>query len=175
MAGIQELHERLQAAGGKPIGGKGQGAWSPAPGISAFESMIPGQAAVSEELHNALLNALQGQFPEEYFSTAVAGPLRRRFEQERAPAIREEFAGPGTYWGTARAGAVERGRGRMEEDITGARATLAYQTQLQALQAALAYLGIPLMAAFQPYDEKDQGSALLSAISSMQGGDTICH
>ena len=45
----------------------------------------------------------------------------------------------------------------MEEDITARRAELAYQTQLQSLQAALAYLGIPLMAAFQPYDE-DGGS-----------------
>lgn len=141
--------------------------WSPAPGIEAFESMIPGQAAVSGELYNALLNALQGQFPEEYFGTAVAGPLRRRFEAERAPAIREEFAGPGTFWGTARGTAVERGREHMEEDIAGARATLAYQTQRQALEAALAYLGIPLMAAYQPYDEGGGGggTALGSALA----------
>ena len=143
--------------------------WSPAPGISAFESMIPGQAAVSGDLSSALVAALQGQFPEEYFSTAIAGPLRRRFEAERAPAIREEFAGPGTFWGTARAGAVERGRAGMEEGITGARSELAYQTQLQALQAALSYLGIPLMAAYQPYDEGGAGggtdiNALLNAL-----------
>ena len=133
--------------------------------LTGFESMIPGQSAVSGDLSSALVAALQGQFPEEYFSTAIAGPLRRRFEAERAPAIREEFVGPGTYWGTAKAGAVERGRGRMEEDITGARATLAYQTQQQALQAALAYLGIPLMAAYQPYDEgAGRGSSIERAL-----------
>ena len=51
----------------------------------------------------------------------------------------------------------------MEEDITGARATLAYQTQQQALQAALAYLGIPLMAAYQPYEEGG-GSSMQRAL-----------
>lgn len=121
--------------------------------LTGFESMIPGQAAVSGDLSTALVNALKGQFPEEYFSTAIAGPLRRAFETETRPAIAEEFVGPGTYWGTARAGEVVKGRTRMEEDITAKRAELAYQTQLQALQAALAYLGIPLMAAYQPYDE----------------------
>lgn len=120
--------------------------------LTGFETMIPGQSAVSDELYNALVNALQGEFPEEYFSTAIAGPLRRAFETETRPAIAEEFVGPGTYWGTARAGEVTKGRARMEEDITSRRAELAHQTQLQALQATLAYLGTPLMAAYQPYD-----------------------
>ena len=121
--------------------------------LTGFESMIPGQAAVSGDLSTALVNALQGQFPEEYFSTAIAGPLRRAFEQETLPGIKEAFVGPGTYWGTARAGEEVKGRTRVEEDITARRAELAYQTQLQSLQAALAYLGIPLMAAYQPYEE----------------------
>ena len=121
--------------------------------LMGFESMIPGQAAVSGDLSTSLVNALQGQFPEEYFSTAIAGPLRRAFEQETLPGIKEAFVGPGTYWGTARAGEEVKGRTRMEEDISAKRAELAYQTQLQSLQAALAYLGIPLMAAYQPYEE----------------------
>jgi len=150
--------------GGRGSQGGGKGAWSPAPGINAFESMIPGQSAVSEELHNALLNALQGQFPEDYFTQSIAAPVRERFESETAPAIREEFAGPGTYWGSARAGKVTGERGRMEQGITGARSELAYQTQLQALNAALAYLGLPLMAAYQPYNEEGKGNALFSAL-----------
>ena len=144
---------------------KKQETWPIGDSLAGFESMIPGQAAVSGDLTTALVNALKGQFPEEYFSTAIAGPLRRRFEAERAPAIREEFVGPGTYWGTARAGAVTRGRERVEEDITARRAELAYQTQRQALEAALAYLGIPLMAAYQPYDEgAGGGTSLQSAL-----------
>lgn len=125
--------------------------------LTGFESMIPGQSAVSGDLSTSLVNALQGQFPEEYFSTAIAGPLRRAFEQETLPGIGEAFVGPGTYWGTARAGAEVSGREKMEEDVAAKRAELAYQTQQQALQAALAYLGIPLMAAYQPYEEGGAG------------------
>jgi len=125
--------------------------------LTGFESMIPGQAAVSGDLSTSLVSALQGQFPEEYFSTAIAGPLRRAFEQETLPGIGEAFVGPGTYWGTARAGAEVRGREKMEEDVAARRAELAYQTQQQALAAALAYLGIPLMAAYQPYEEGGAG------------------
>ena len=147
------MQKRVSGMGGGRWNTKGGSrSWSPAPGINAFESMIPGQSAVSGDLSTALVNALQGQFPEEYFSTSIAGPLRRTFEQETLPAIGESFVGPGTYWGTARAGEEVKGRERMEEDITARRAELAYQTQQQALQAALAYLGIPLMAAYQPYD-----------------------
>ena len=138
--------------------------------LTGFESMIPGQSAVSGDLSTALVNALQGQFPEEYFSTAIAGPLRRTFEQETRPAIAEEFVGPGTYWGTARAGEVTKGRARMEEDITAKRAELAYQTQLQALQAALAYLGIPLMAAYQPYDEEGASAGKRKRTTGWEGG-----
>lgn len=135
---------------------KGTSPWSPAPGIGAFQSMIPGQSQVSGSLHQAILNALQGQFPEEYFQSSIAGPAREQFEQEGAPAIREEFAGPGTFWGTARADKVTRGRSGLEDAIAAERSKMAYQTQQQALQSALSYLGIPLMATYEkpePYPE----------------------
>ena len=151
--GIDPALSRLFPGGAKKKAAGGVPTFPIGDELTGFESMIPGQAAVSGDLSSALVAALQGQFPEEYFTTAIAGPLRRTFEQETRPAIAEEFVGPGTYWGTARAGEVTKGRARMEEDITARRAELAYQTQLQSLQAALAYLGIPLMAAFQPYDE----------------------
>ena len=138
--------------------------------LTGFESMIPGQSAVSGDLSTALVNALQGQFPEEYFSSSIAGPLRRTFEEETLPAIGEAFVGPGTYWGTARAGAQVKGRTRMEEDIAAKRTELAYQTQQQALQAALAYLGIPLMAAYQPYD--GSGAEGLGSSSALQNALT---
>lgn len=162
--GIDPALSRLFPGGAKKKAAGGVPTFPIGEELTGFESMIPGQAAVSGDLSTALLAALQGQFPEEYFATSIADPLRRAFERETAPAIREEFVGPGTYWGTARAGEVTKGRARVEEDISGKRAELAYQTQLQALQAALAYLGIPLMAAFQPYDKG--GSSLEKALSS---------
>jgi len=155
--GIDPMLSRLFPSGTQQK--KKDSSWSPAPGINAFESMIPGQSAVSGDLSTALLNALQGKFPEEYFSSAIADPMRKTFTQETLPGIKEAFVGPGTYWGTARAGAEVKGRENMEGDIAGKRAELAYQTQLQALQAALAYLGLPLMAAYQPFEEGGEGAA----------------
>jgi len=132
--------------------------WDIGDDLQGFESLVPGQSAVNQELYNALVNALAGEFPEEYFQSSVAEPARRTFNEETAPAIREEFAGPGTYWGTARANRVTGGRENMERNISAGRNEMAYQTQQQALQAALAYLGIPLLATYQPYDKNKKKS-----------------
>jgi hypothetical protein len=155
--GIDPALERLFPGGGKKKKPGDVSTFGIGEDLVGFESMIPGQSEVSDELYNALVDALQGKFPEEYFSSAIAGPLRRVFEQETLPGIGEAHVGPGTFWGTARAGAEVKGRTRMEEDIASRRAELAYQTQQQALQAALAYLGLPLLAAYQPYDEGGGG------------------
>lgn len=144
----------------------------------------PYGGAVGGALENALLTALSGEVPTRAFETGVAAPTRRTFEEERAPAIREEFAGPGTYWGTARAGKVTGERGRMETGLVEQRARMvegglqralqatgpalgAQQTAIQmafqdyirrnpaaseALQAALSYLGVPMLATYQPYE-----------------------
>lgn len=144
----------------------------------------PYGGAVGGALESALLTALSGNVPTAAFKTGVAAPTRRTFAEETAPAIREEFAGPGTYWGTARAGKVTGERGRMETGLVEQRARMvegalnralqatgpalsAQQTSIQlaleeyirknpgmseALQAALNYLGIPMLATYQPYE-----------------------
>jgi len=144
---------------------------------------------VGGALESALLTALAGKFPEAMFRTSIAEPTRRTFKEETAPAIREEFAGPGTFWGTARAGEVEKRRERMETGLVERRAALgegALQRALQAtgpalsaqqtavnlafqdyirrnpgaseaLQAALNYLGIPMLATYQPYGQAGAG------------------
>ena len=147
------------------------------------EPFSPYGGAVGGALKNALITALSGEVPTAAFETGVAAPTRRTFAEETAPAIREEFAGPGTYWGTARAGKVTGERERMETGLVEQRARMvegaltralqatgpaltAQQTSIQlsfqdyirknpaaseALQAALAYLGIPMLATYQPY------------------------
>ena len=151
---------------------------------SYAEPFSPYTGAVGGALESALLTALGGEVPTEAFETGVAQPTRRTFEEETAPAIREEFAGPGTYWGTARAGKVTGERGRMETGLVEQRARmvegalqralqatgpalsaqqsaiqLAFQDYIrknpgmsEALQAALNYLGIPMLATYQPYE-----------------------
>ena len=161
--GIDPALSRLFPGGAKKKNAGAQETWPIGDELAGFAGMLPGQAGVSEALQTSLLAALQGKFPEEYFATAIADPLRSAFEREGAPAIREEFVGPGTYWGTARAGEVTKGRRKVEEDITAKRAGLAYQTQQQALQAALAYLGISLMGVYEPHEEG--GSSLQNKLS----------
>jgi len=144
----------------------------------------PYGGAVGGALESALLTALSGKVPAGAFATGVADPARRSFREETAPAIREEFAGPGTFWGTARAGKVTGERGRMETGLveqsarmvegalnralqaTGPAITaqqsaikLAFDDYIrrnpaasEALQAALQYLGIPMLAAYQEYE-----------------------
>ena len=122
--------------------------------LTGFESMIPGQSQVSGQLFQNLLQGLQGKFPEEYFQSSIAGPMKQEFESYLGPAIKEEFAGPGTYWGTGRTAAMGRGRDTLASSIAAKRAELAMTTQNQVLQAALAYLGTNLLGAYQPYDDK---------------------
>lgn len=90
---------------------------------------------LGEETRGALARALSGEFPEEYFQASIAGPARRAFARETAPAIKEEFAGPGTFWGTARAGAVTGERGKMEENLASIRGELGNEAQSRSLQA----------------------------------------
>lgn len=171
---IDALQKMLAGAGG---GGAGGFKASYAAPYSPYTGKVGGA------LKSALLTALSGKVPTEAFQTGVAQPTRRTFEQETAPAIREEFAGPGTFWGTARAGKVTGERANMETGLTEQAARMvegaleralqatptalnAQQTAIQmalqeyvrnnpgaseALQAALSYLGIPMLATYQQY------------------------
>lgn len=161
------------------------GAGGPGFGGGAAAAFTPFTGAVGGALESALMSALRGEVPTAAFEAGVARPARRTFEEETAPAIREEFAGPGTFWGTARAGEVTGRRERMETGIGEQRARMVegalqralqatgpalaaqqsaiqlafqdyvrkYPAASEALQAALSYLGIPMMAAYQPYEE----------------------
>jgi len=162
------------------------------------EPFSPYGGQVGGALEQALLTALSGKVPTEAFQTGVANPTRRTFEQTTAPAIREEFAGPGTFWGTARANKVTGERANMETGLVEQSARMvegalqralqatpvalnaqqtAIQTALQeyvrnnpgaseALQAALQYLGIPMLATYQPYeDTKKSGGVWGGGIS----------
>jgi len=88
------------------------------------------------KMGSAMQRALSGKFPEGYFRASIAGPAREQFREETAPSIREEFAGPGTFWGTARAGAVTREQGKMESNLAAIRGELGNQAQERSLQAA---------------------------------------
>ena len=90
----------------------------------------------------ALQAAMSGNVDEGAFASAVSGPMRQEWKQYGAPAAREEFVGPGTFWGTARGHAVERGRQAVEGDISAERGKMAMDATQRALQAALGYGGM---------------------------------
>lgn len=90
----------------------------------------------------ALQDAMAGKINEEAFQASVAGPMREEWKRYGAPAAREEFVGPGTFWGTARAQAVEHGRETVESEISERRGEMVQQAMTQALQAALGYGGL---------------------------------
>ena len=125
----------------------------------------------------ALATALSGKFPEGYFQASIAGPARTQFAEETAPAIREEFAGPGTFWGTARAGAVIKEQGRMENNLAAIRGELGNRAQERSLQAAVAsvnarqnqiQMAIQELAGQRNYANAQQLTALNAAISQLE-------
>lgn len=161
----------------------GTGGQSDFNATQAMQQFSPYTGPVGSALQSALISSLSGEVPSQAFETGIAGPTRRTFQEETAPAIREEFAGPGTYWGTARANKVSDEGRRVEQNLVEQRArmvegslnralqatqpALAAQTSAlqmafedyirrnpaaaEGLQAALSYLGIPMMATYQPY------------------------
>ena len=133
------------------------------------------------ETQSALARALSGEFPEEYFQASIAGPARAAFGRETAPAIREEFAGPGTFWGTARAGAVTGERGKMEENLAAIRGELGNEAQKRSLQAAITsmnarqnqiQLAMSELNNQRAYASGQQRTALDAAITQLQGEQT---
>ena len=207
--GQQDVAQQFRDALTKALAGMGE-RFEYEPTIQgALKGYDPYAGEVGGATKTALLRALSGEFPEEYFQASIAGPAREQFYTETAPAIREEFAGPGTYWGTARAGEVTGEAGKMERNLAAIRGDLGYKAQLMALnavgtsleaqqnaqrlaqqeylnrlaiafkdytrthpemtdalQAALSYLGIPMLATYQPYEEgKSRGNSLSWALS----------
>jgi len=129
------------------------------------------------ETQGALANALSGKFPEEYFQNSIAGPARAQFEDKTAPAIREEYAGPGTFWGTARAGNVTEEQGKMESNLAAVRGELGNQAQERALQAATISMNarqnqinmaIQELAGQRNYANTQQVTALNAAIAGLE-------
>lgn len=102
--------------------------------LAEYMSMrgMPGQYTSSL---NALEMLLSGK-PTAGFSEYVEDPLRRGFESETLPGIREEYVGPGTYWGGERAGAVAKGYEGLEDTIGKLRYAAEESALSRALQAA---------------------------------------
>jgi hypothetical protein len=72
----------------------------------------------------------------EYYQNSIFQPTLKNFNEVLAPAIREEYAGPG-YWGNARAGAVGKAATDQMDKLNTAWNDLAWNTEQSNKQGAL--------------------------------------
>ena len=144
--------------------------------IGTMPSITGEQAGVSTPLSEYLSGILSGQPSEgyesmqgiysqaleDYYQEAIYKPAKQEFEEYTIPSIKEGYVATGAITGTEVADRVARETGKFQQTMLGAKATLAYQDYMarnpgtaEILQAALAYLNIPMMAAYQkPEDTK---------------------
>jgi hypothetical protein len=146
--------------------------------IGTMPSITGEQAGVSTPLSEYLSGILSGQPSkgyeamqgiysealEDYYQEAIYKPGLQEFEQYTIPSVKEEYVATGAITGTEVADRVARETGKFQQSMLGIKATLAYQDYMarnpataEILQAALAYLNIPMMAAYQKPEDKIGG------------------
>jgi hypothetical protein len=112
----------------------------------------PWETAMGEQVSTALTSLLSGEFPEEYFRTAIEAPAQKRLEEVTLPGVREAYVGPGTFWGGERAEAERRAGTDVDMMLAAVRGDLGYQARQMALDTlapAMEYLGLPAEQALQ--------------------------
>ena len=95
-----------------------------------------------DSIRKALESAMTGNVSEEYWKNTVAAPAMKTFTEDIAPAIREEFVGPGTFWGGARAEGVAKGASNVANILAAARGQMANEALNRASTTALGYGGL---------------------------------
>lgn len=115
--------------------------------LKEYGRMAPGVAGAYEA---ALGGApTPGYSPSQVESLVAArkATAARAFEEETLPGIREEYRGPGTYWGGARAMAVSEARERFGEEQTEREEALRWEAEGRRVELAEAAKGRQLAAA----------------------------
>ncbi len=136
----------------------------------------PWETAMGEQVSTALTSLLSGEFPEEYFRTAIEAPAQKRLEEVTLPGVREAYVGPGTFWGGERAEAERRAGTDVDMMLAAVRGDLGYRARQQALETlapAMEYMGLPAdqllkqVAGVTPY----MGAAALPRLIEQHGLD----
>ena len=108
--------------------------------------------------------AMQGNYAdalENYYQDAIYKPAMTELQQDIIPAVKESYVATGAITGTEVADKIAKVTTQTQQNLAAQKATLAYQDYLarnpstsDILNAALAYLNIPMMAAYQkPTDQ----------------------
>lgn len=108
--------------------------------MTSFLKSAP--TGLPESIKSALERSMTGKVSEEYWKNTVAAPAMKTFTEDIAPAIREEFVGPGTFWGGARAEGVAKGASNVADSLAAARGQMANEALNRGTTAALGYGGL---------------------------------
>ena len=108
-------------------------------GLDLLESLLRGGGGAGlpdwwGDLTSNLLGMTSGEISPDW-DTQVADYLRGRWQEESLPWLKEQYVGPGTYWGSERAEGVRRGERDLEGGIGALRAQEASDAKARALQA----------------------------------------
>lgn len=122
-----------------------------------LSSIFSGQPSAGYES----MQGMYGQALEDYYQEAIYKPTMQEFTEEMIPQIKESYVATGAITGTEVGDKIAKQTAKVQQYLLGQKATLAYQDYMarnpataELLQAALAYLNIPMMAAYQkPTDE----------------------
>lgn len=143
--------------------------------IGTMPSITPEQGGVSTPLSEYLSGILSGQPSEgytnmqgmysqaleDYYQEAIYKPAMSEFQDEIIPTIKENYVATGAITGTEVADKIAKESTKLQQNLIGTKATLAYQDYMarnpgtsDLLQAALAYLNIPMMGVYQKPEEE---------------------
>ncbi len=96
--------------------------------------------AASDALIRALNTDAGMKEAEDYYQQSIHNPALQSFQKEVLPGIQKAYAGPGTYWGSERAGAVRDASTDLAGQLAGIRAQTMFDArntlENRALQAA---------------------------------------
>ncbi len=98
----------------------------------------------SQYASSALIRALNTDAgmkeAEDYYQQSIHNPALQSFQNEVLPGIQKAYAGPGTYWGSERSGAVKDASTNLSGQLAGVRAQTMFDArntlENRALQAA---------------------------------------
>ncbi len=132
----------------------------------------PGQVEALELLRGMTPPAqVDPRVTEDYFREAIEEPATRHFREQILPGIGEQFAGPGTYWGGARARAQREAGEDLARTLTEQRAQLRhadeqarFQQQLAAQQAQMGLAGQMHEMAGAPWQQQMQQHQMAQAL-----------
>lgn len=100
-----------------------------APVSSGEQTAIDRNARLSALGEKGLEPLLAGEFPEDYYQNTLYKPMLKQWQEDVQPQVEESYAGPGGYWGSARAGAVGKGYRDLMDTLAAKRSELAWNVQ----------------------------------------------